>query len=49
MDTHSDDLKEVSKAFGKDVYAKALQKFKLAAKKGNADAQFSLGVMYFKG
>jgi TPR repeat protein len=40
------DLKEGLADCDKGIYAKTLQEFKLRAKQGNVDAQFSLGAMY---
>lgn len=45
----ADNYQKGTEAYAKGDYAVALGKFKLLAERGNAQAQFSLGVMYHQG
>jgi len=45
----SGDFKTGDNAFARGDYARALREWKVVAKKGNAAAQFNLGLMYEKG
>ena len=45
----SGDFKSGDNAFARGDYARALREWKMVAKKGNAAAQFNLGLMYEKG